>query len=61
MTTSLRVMQIFGWELLVVFHDPDTPCDHTHCDSGDIMFLICHMTSRERMFKGLCEFMDGSP
>ena len=25
------------------------------------MFLICHMTSREHMFKGICEFMGGNP
>ena len=24
------------------------------------MFLICHVTSREHMFEGLCEFMAGS-
>ena len=25
------------------------------------MFLICHVTSREPMFKGFSEFMGGSP
>ena len=25
------------------------------------MFLICHVTSREHMSKGLCEVMGGSP
>ena len=38
----------------------DKSCDHKHCDGGD-MFLICHVTSREHMFKGLCEFMGRSP
>lgn len=28
-------------------------CDHEHCDTGD-MLLICHLTYREHMFKGLC-------
>ena len=23
------------------------------------MFLICHVTSRKHIFKGLCEFMGG--
>ena len=25
---------------------PDKSCDHKHCDGGNIMFLICHVTSR---------------
>ena len=53
-------MRIYGWKLLTVCHHPDKSCDHKYCDSGDIVFLIRHITSRELMFKGLCEFMDGS-
>ena len=41
-------------------HHPDKSCDHKHCDSGD-MSLICHVTSQEHMFEGLCKFMGGSP
>ena len=26
-------------------------------DSGDIMFLICRVTSCEPLFKGLCKFL----
>ena len=52
-------MQIYEWEFLAICHDLDRSCDHKCCDSGD-MFLICHMTSREQMFKGLYEFIDGS-
>ena len=44
----------------MVCHYPDRSCDHTHCDAGHL-FLICHVTSREHIFKGLCEFVDGSP
>ena len=40
-------------------HYADKSYDHKHCDEGD-MFLICHVTSHEHMFKGLCEFMGGS-
>ena len=36
-------------------HYADKSCDHKYCDGGDI--LICHVTSREHMFKGFCEFM----
>ena len=54
-------MQIHEWELLAVCHHTDKSCDHNHCNSGDIMFLICHVTSREHMFKGLYEFMGEAP
>ena len=33
-------------------------CDHN--DGGDIMILICHVSSREHMFKGLYESMGGN-
>ena len=35
--------------------------DHIHCDSGDITFLICHVTLGDRLLKGIYEFMGGSP
>ena len=47
-------MRIYGWELLAVCHHPKSR-DHKHCDSGG-MFLICHVSSREHILKGLCEF-----
>ena len=31
------------------------------CDGGDIMFLICRITSCQHMFKKSCEFMGKSP
>ena len=43
----------------MLFHYADKSCDHKHRDGGDV-FLICHVTSRDYMFKGLCEFMGGS-
>ena len=52
-------MNIYRWELLTVCHHPGKCCEHRHCDSGDIVFLNYHVTSREDMFKGLCEFMGG--
>ena len=45
----------------MICHYAYKSCDRKHCDGEDIMFLICHMTSREHMFEGLCEFMSGSP
>ena len=29
----------------------------SHCGSGDITYLICHVTSRDPVFKDLCDFM----
>ena len=48
-------MHINEWELVAVFHHPDSSCDHKHCDSGGVMFLICEATSR-KTFKWLYEF-----
>ena len=52
---------MYVWELLKVCHHLGKSCEHKHYDSEDIMFLICHMTSRKHMFQGLCEFMGGIP
>ena len=52
-------MQIYWWELLTVCQKPDKSGDHRHCDSGE-MFIICHVTSNDFMFKGLCEFICGN-
>ena len=55
------VMRIYGWELLAVCHQHDKLIDYKCCDSKDIIiFLICHVTSDDRRFQGLCEFMGGS-
>ena len=45
----------------MVFHHSDKFGDHRYCDSGDTMFSICHLTSRDLMFKVLCKFMGGCP
>ena len=49
-----------GCKLLKVCRNLGNSCEHRHYDSADTVFLICHVTSREHMFKWLCEFMDGS-
>ena len=54
-------MRIYGCELLALCHYADNFCDHKHCDGGDMIFLICHLTTHEQMFKGLCKFMGGNP
>ena len=52
---------MYGWEHLKVCHRLGKSCEHWNYDSWDIVFLICHVTSREHMFKRLCEFMGGIP
>ena len=47
-------------ECMMKCHYLDKSSEHKHCSGGDIMFLVCHMTTREHMFKGLWEFMGGS-
>ena len=56
-----EVMRIYGWELPALCHHPEKFGDHTHCDTGDAMFLICHVISRDHMFTGLYKVMSGSP
>ena len=46
------VIGIHGWELLAVYYHPDKFGDHRYWNSGDIMVLICHVTSRDHMFIG---------
>ena len=53
-------MRISGWKLFKVCHQANNPCDYKHCDSVDIMFLMCHRTSGEDTLKSLCEFLVGS-
>ena len=61
MTTLLRGHVNLWVGDLALCHHSDKSCDHKHCDSEDLMFPICHVTSCEYIFKGLCEFMTGNP
>ena len=54
-------MQVNGWELLAVCQTLINFGDHRHSVSGDLGFLICHMSSLDHIFNGLNEFMGGSP
>ena len=35
-----RVMRLYGWELLIEYHNPAKFGGHKHCGSGDIKLLI---------------------
>ena len=62
MTTSFRAGdQIYEREIIVICHRPDRSSNHKHYDSGDIMFLSCHVTSHDNMFKGFYEFIGRRP
>ena len=52
-------MQFFGLELLAVCHHYDKFDDRKYCGSGDMTFLICHVTSNDYSFKGSCEIIGG--
>ena len=55
----VMVLLICELELLLVC--PAKSGDHWHCDTGDLMFLICHMTSNNHLFRGLYNFIVESP
>ena len=48
-------MRLYGKKLIIVCNHPARIGGHRHCGSGD-MLLIYHMTSRDHVFKGLCDF-----
>ena len=45
----------------MVCHNLDKFAGHWHCDSGNLMFLMGHVTSIDHMFKGLYDVIGGSP
>ena len=51
MPPHLEVMEIYWWELLAICHHPEMSCNHNHSDSGDIVFLIYHVTFGKTIFK----------
>ena len=46
-------MWLYEWEFLIVCPYSAKFGDHRHYGSGDLMFLIRHVTSRERVFQEL--------
>ena len=50
-------MRINWRDILAVCDHPDKFGDHKHCESRDIMFLICQVTSRHHMFKSYVTLM----
>ena len=54
------VMWLYGQKLLKVSHHPATFLGHKHCGSGDIMVLVCHVISQDRMTKRWSNIMGES-
>ena len=53
-------MRLYGKESLTLGHQTADFDGFQYCGSGDKAFLICHVISKNHVFKGLCDFMDGS-
>lgn len=48
-------------ERLIVRHHPTKSGVDRHCDSGNIMGLVCHIVLEEHVIEGSCDFMGKSP
>ena len=59
MTTCLKsyCMRIYGWKPLTLNHHLDMFGCHRSIASGDIKYLICHVTSENEMIEGPCNFI----
>ena len=53
-------MWFFGWEPLTLSQHRALFGVHGFSASGDIMYLICHVTSHDYPTKRSCEFVGGS-
>lgn len=60
-TRHWRLRWLYRWELLAVCHHPEKVDGHSHCDSRDLITLICHVTSSYHVFKRSCNFMGEIP
>ena len=53
-------MRLYDWELLTLGHHTVSFGGFKHSDRGDKMFPICHLISKDHMFKGLSDFTGGN-
>ena len=54
-------MQIYGWELLKVCHHLGKSREHRHYDSGDLIFLIRHVSLANTCLMGYVNLWVKSP
>ena len=50
-----------GWKPLPVIHYPAKFGVVSHCVSGYIMSLVCHVIPNDNVIKSSCDFMSESP
>ena len=55
-----RIIWIYGFVFLVIFHNPAMFGCHWSTASGDKAFLICHVTSQDHAIERSCGLMGGS-
>ena len=55
------IMWLYGYEPITLGHHAVNFGGFRQYGSGDNTFLICHMNSKEHVFKGFCDFMGQSP
>ena len=53
-------MWLLGWKLLNVSQHLAQFGVHGSSAGGDIMHLVCHVTSHDHLIKGSCRFIGGS-
>ena len=53
-------MLLFGQEPTVSYNSVKFGC-HKHSGGRNIMLLVCHVVSIDRVIKEPCDFIDGSP
>ena len=53
------VKVVYGHEQepFTISHDPAKFGGHWHCDSGELMVLVCRMFLKEHLIKGPCDPM----
>ena len=56
-----RIIWHDGWVYLVISYHSAKFGGHQACRRGDILFLICHVTSCDHGVTGLCDIMGSSP
>ena len=54
-------MLLFGQEPIKASYHPPNFGDHSHCGSGTIIILVCHVISQNHVIKGSSEFLGRSP
>ena len=62
MAIGLMVVEItyYKRKLLNVCNHPAKFGSHNHCHSGDITYLICHVTLQDNVIKGSCDYLERS-